>query len=324
MNLKDFMKNEIVQFLLKKPIFLVASCGIFLALVFSFNRGRLADIPYHQMNIPSSSPYQSWISGLGIVECSSRNINVGSFISGIIADILVKEGDEVKKDQPLFVLDRRQQLEQVKLDENSIKELEFSVQSFDAYYQYAFEIHKRDKKLNKGIKSEIDLKKSESDFNTALADLNLHKSKLDQAVNKLNLSKILLDKHTVKAPVDGIILKTYIRKGEYINESMQGENLIMGSHNPLHVRIQIDENDMWMYKIGAKAHAYLRGNSKISYALEFVRYEPYASSKRQLSGNNAEKVDTRIVDLVYKIEPNKDQKILPIVGQMLDVFIERS
>lgn len=323
MNLKELLKNDIVQFLLKKPIFLVASGGILLGLLFSFNKGRLADIPHHQINIPSASPYKFWISGLGTVESSSRNINVGSFISGIVDEVFVKEGDEVKAGQPLFALDQRTQLEQVKLDENAVKELEFAVQSFDSYYQYAFEIHKRDKKLNKGIKSEIDLKKSESDYQTALADLNVQKSKLDQAVNKLNLSKILLDKHTVKAPVDGLILKTYIKKGEYVNEAMQDKNIIMGNHNPLYVRVQIDENDMWMYRKGAKAAAYLRGNSKISYVLEFVRIDPYAAPKQQLSGLNSDKVDTRVVELIYKIADN-NKTTMPIVGQVLDVFVERS
>lgn len=322
MNWKDFLKNEITQFLLKKPIFLVASVGILLALLFSFNKGRLADIPYHQINIPSASTYKLWISGLGTVESSSRNINVGSYISGIVDEVFIKEGDEVKAGQPLFALDKRAQLEQVQLDENLVKELEFAVQSYDSYYQYAFEIHKRDKKLNKGIKSEIELKKSESDYQTALADLNVQKSKLAQAVNKLNLSKILLDKHTIKAPIDGSILKTYIKKGEYVKEMMQDQNIIMGSLHPLHVRVQVDENDMWMYKEGSKARAYLRGNSEISYDLEFVRLEPYAAQKKQLSGLNSDRVDTRVVELIYKIK-NVDKKSALIVGQVLDVFVER-
>ena len=54
----------------------------------------------------------------------------------------------------------------------------------------------------------------------------------------------------------------------------------------------------------------------------FVRVEPYVIPKVSLTGLNAERVDTRVVQVIYAIDPNHkmviDKKVL--IGQLVDVF----
>lgn len=133
------------------------------------------------------------------------------------------------------------------------------------------------------------------------------------------LSKAALDNFTIHAPVDGIILKVFIKSGEYVSDSTQNPLLTMGNHKPLHVRVQIDENDAWRFDAKAKAIAYLKSNKDISFPLSFVRIDPYAVPKQQLSGSNKDIVDTRIVEIVYKVEGEPKNVF---IGQQLDVFIE--
>jgi hypothetical protein len=119
--------------------------------------------------------------------------------------------------------------------------------------------------------------------------------------------------------VDGIILKIFIKSGEYVSDSTQNPLLTMGNHKPLHVRVQIDENDAWRFDAKAKAVAYLRSNKNISLPLSFVRIDPFAISKQQLSGSSKDLVDTRILEIVYKVESEPKNVF---IGQQLDVFIE--
>jgi HlyD family secretion protein len=132
----------------------------------------------------------------------------------------------------------------------------------------------------------------------------------------INLSKL-----TIKAPIDGMILKVGIRLGEKISDTSTNSQalILMGNHIPLHLRVQIDENDGWRFDSGSKASAYLKSNSKISFPLTFVRLEPYAQQKQQISGESTELIDTRIIECVYKM-PDETQGIY--IGQQLDVFIE--
>jgi hypothetical protein len=53
--------------------------------------------------------------------------------------------------------------------------------------------------------------------------------------------------------------------------------------------------------------------------LTFVRVEPYVVPKRSLNGDNNERVDTRVLQVLYAL-PSSVQAVY--VGQQLDVFIE--
>jgi hypothetical protein len=50
-----------------------------------------------------------------------------------------------------------------------------------------------------------------------------------------------------------------------------------------------------------------------------VRFEPYVVPKRSLTGDSTERVDTRVLQIIYALDP----AALPVfVGQLMDVFIE--
>jgi hypothetical protein len=95
--------------------------------------------------------------------------------------------------------------------------------------------------------------------------------------------------------------------------------ILVGSVTPLHVRVDVDENDAWRVRPGARAISYLRGNKDISTPLKFVRFEPYVVPKKSLTGESTERVDTRVLQVIFSF----DQGRLPIfVGQQMDVFID--
>jgi HlyD family secretion protein len=54
--------------------------------------------------------------------------------------------------------------------------------------------------------------------------------------------------------------------------------------------------------------------------LSFARIEPYIVPKKSLTGDNTERVDTRVLQIIYRFEPPP----FPVyTGQQMDVFIER-
>ncbi len=70
---------------------------------------------------------------------------------------------------------------------------------------------------------------------------------------------------------------------------------------------------------GATAQAMVRGNPQVSFPLRFVRIEPYVVPKKSLTGDNTERVDTRVLQVIYAITPAEQPDY---VGQQLDVFID--
>jgi len=87
------------------------------------------------------------------------------------------------------------------------------------------------------------------------------------------------------------------------------------------VRVDVDENDAWRVRSGAMARGYLRGNKDINVPLKFVRFEPYVIPKVSLTGESTERVDTRVLQVIFSF----DRGDKPIsVGQQMDIYIDAS
>src|SRR5262249_12088845 len=116
------------------------------------------------------------------------------------------------------------------------------------------------------------------------------------------------------------ILKVNVRLGEYAQAGMLPNPMMtMGSVDPLHVRVDIDEADAWRIHPHSPAIARLRGNPAISVALSFVRFEPYVLAKRSLTGDTSERVDTRVLQAIYAFAPGD---FPAFAGQQVDVFLK--
>jgi hypothetical protein len=57
----------------------------------------------------------------------------------------------------------------------------------------------------------------------------------------------------------------------------------------------------------------------VSYQLEFVRFEPYVVPKVSLTGSSTERVDTRVLEVIYRF---KDPTTNVFDGQQMDVYID--
>jgi HlyD family secretion protein len=151
-------------------------------------------------------------------------------------------------------------------------------------------------------------------------DIAVAESQVMQAESQMKSTLVELDRHTVKSPVTGRVLQANVRVGEFAQAGVSGTPLMLvGGVNPLHIRVDIDEHDAWRVKKGSPATAFVRGNKSISMPLTFVRYEPYVIPKRSLTGESTERVDTRVLQVIYSFDP-KDFPVF--VGQQVDAYIE--
>ena len=124
----------------------------------------------------------------------------------------------------------------------------------------------------------------------------------------------------MRAPLDGEVLQVNLRPGQYAATGALDTPLLrFGATDTLHVRVDIDENDAWRFQPGTKAIAYVRGNRDLHVPLTFVRVEPYVVAKSQLTNSSTERVDTRVLQVLFRFPHDA----LPAyVGQQVDVFIE--
>jgi HlyD family secretion protein len=150
-------------------------------------------------------------------------------------------------------------------------------------------------------------------------DKEVSRAAVAQAEAQLEQTKTEIERATVRAPIDGQILQVSVRPGEYVGAQPGQALVMMGDLSRHHVRADIDEHDIPRFQPGAPARAFLRGHAERELKLAFVRVERYVTPKKSLTGDNTERVDTRVLQVIYAVE-SKDQPVY--IGQQLDVFID--
>ena len=128
-----------------------------------------------------------------------------------------------------------------------------------------------------------------------------------------------IERCLVRAPVDGQILKIDVRPGEYVNAAASKALILLGDLDRLRVRVDIDEQDIPRFQSTGRATATLRGAADKQLKLEFVRVEPYVIPKKAFTGDNTERIDTRVLQVLYEV--NSEQTGV-YVGQQVYVSIE--
>jgi multidrug efflux pump subunit AcrA (membrane-fusion protein) len=142
---------------------------------------------------------------------------------------------------------------------------------------------------------------------------------VDRAAAERDQAQTNVELRTVRAPVDGEVLQVNVRPGEFVATFAAQNLIVLGNTQQLHVRVDIDENDIPRLQTKAAALAMLKGRSGETFPLDFVRVDPFVIPKRSLTGESTERVDTRVLQVIYAI--NTGGRTL-YAGQQLDVFID--
>jgi multidrug resistance efflux pump len=163
--------------------------------------------------------------------------------------------------------------------------------------------------------------RAEGEVSNASERLSLARAQLQAAQVRANTARTEIGRLTVRAPIAGEILAVNTRKGEFVS-TQGGSNsqpfIEMGQTDPLHVRIDIDEEQAPRVSLGAPANVSPRGAAERQVQARFIRAEPLVVPKRSLTNSAAERVDVRVLQLIYEL-PKTDG--LFRVGQQVDAYI---
>jgi len=261
------------------------------------------------------------VAGAGLVEPASEIIDIGTAISGLITDLRVQPGDYVEEGQPLFLVDDRAIRARLQEANAAIGEARAAIseaQTAQSTAQQQLALYRDIDDAAAVSRSEVI--RAEGEANSAASRLRSARARLNAAQAAASSARTELGRLTVRAPITGEILAVNIRPGEFVSNQGGGGStpfIQMGQTRPLHVRIDVDENEAPRVELGAKAIVSPRGAAQDQVEATFVRAEPQIVPKRQLTNSAAERVDVRVLQLIYAL-PDGD---IFRVGQQVDAFI---
>lgn len=270
---------------------------------------------------PARSPYTNSVAGTGIIEASRENVKVGAPKGAIIQKIYKPVGSKVKQGEPILQLDNREATAQLTAMQAQLEAMKASLKSEKVLLADAEDQFKRVDNLEKQKVASVD-ERNRKQF--SLQSMEARVAKIDADIKAMEAqvesAKTTLEILTVKAPRDGTILQVNVREGEFAGTAPSEPLLILGETDKLQIRADVDEQNAPLVVSHQPAIAFLKGDTKNPIPLRFVRIEPFVVPKRSLTGDSAERVDTRVLQIIFEF----DRPATPLyVGQQMDVFIER-
>jgi len=256
----------------------------------------------------TQAPYASFIAGAGLIESDTENIAIGTPVAGIVSKIYVKIGGHVEKGAPLF-----------KIDDRDLQSRLLPAQARVTEAEAILEKSKIDLQIAENLENKLAIKKKE--LYDRRADVVIAEAALETAKAVVGQINIEIDRRTIRAPVGGKILQIKTHLGELAQARTSGKPplMMLGGDSVLHVRVDIDEFDAWRFQSDQPATAFVRGEPSVKIPLTFVRTEPYIIPKKSLTGNGAERSDTRVLQVIYSFDPRGASLY---IGQQMDVYIK--
>jgi HlyD family secretion protein len=268
---------------------------------------------------PEAQRKSGSVAGSGVIEPSSEIVDIATHVPGIVARVFVEAGTQVAAGQPLLEIDSRDARAAIaeasaRLDSARASLTAAGTSLKVAESQYALYRNVNDERAVS--RQEVIARRGTAD--DARAQLGVAQAQVRQSQAQLTQARVELDRRTVRAPRAMQVLQVLTRAGEYAGTA--GTDIVLmklGVTQPLHVRIDVDENEIERVALGAPAMISAKGDAKRQVSAAFVRAEPLIVPKRSLTNSATERVDVRVLQLIYALPASGHQFF---VGQQVDGF----
>ena len=171
-----------------------------------------------------STGYSAAISGVQTVEIRPQ-------VSGMITDILIEEGESVRKGQVLFIIDQTPYKAAYEIAVANVKSAEASLSTAKLIYESNKKLFEQD------VVSEFDLMTAQNDLTDAEARLTLCKAEEVKASNNLSYTE-------VRSPVYGVASMIPYRVGALVSSNITQPLVTVSDDSRIYAYFSMAENQM--------------------------------------------------------------------------------
>ena len=182
-----------------------------------------------------------------------RTVTVGTQVSGIVQELYADFNSIVKQGQIVARLDPSILQTQVETANANLTNANANLERQRVTLEDARQKLTRARELNaRQLTTKVDLENAELAVKTAEAQMKSTQSSIVQAEAALNKAKVDLDHTVITAPIDGIVIKRSVDKGQTVAASMSAPELfiIAADLTQMQVNASIDESDVGRMRPG--------------------------------------------------------------------------
>jgi len=179
-------------------------------------------------------------------------------VTGRVKEILVAEGDQVKRDQLLMRLDPAAPRAAIEQSEALVRQARLSIERRKVDYDTQVTKVKRYEALQgQGMVDANSLQQLVSERDLAEVDLRTSREQLSQAEAQLSQAQEQLAKTEIRSPLDGKVTAIYVKVGQTAVPSFSGiagSTLVdVADTTSIDAEINVDETDIARVRVGAVA-----------------------------------------------------------------------
>lgn len=185
---------------------------------------------------------ENTISSTGTIEAMS-SVEIGTQVSGTIAELYADFNDQVSEGQLLAVLDTT-------VLKAAVIEAEASVEQSQAQLDQANADYNRNLPLfEKGYLSESEFLSYKTNLQTQKALMRSANAKLERAIQNVSYA-------IIRSPIDGTVIQRNIEEGQTVAASLSAPVLFIIAEDLSRMKIQalVDESDIGQIKEGQSVH----------------------------------------------------------------------
>jgi multidrug resistance efflux pump len=257
----------------------------------------------------------SEVVGAGKVEPEKEIISLASATGGIVKEIFRRDGDSIKKDEPLVRLDDELELirvsqlrsqyssqkSQVDIDKLNLQESEARLANKKKLLESVISL------ASKGAETKQALDDLETEV-TALsltveknrATVALSASRLREIAEQVRYAEAEADKKILRSPYDGLLLELHIEKGSAVNQFETFAEV--ASSGPMTVRTEVDELFAGRLEEGLDADIRFVGSDSVVAKGKVIFVSPYLKKKSLFSQKANEQEDRLVREAIIKLE----------------------
>jgi HlyD family secretion protein len=179
-------------------------------------------------------------------------------VTGRVKEILVAEGDQVKRDQLLMRLDPNAPLAAIEQSKAQVRQARLSIERRQVDFDtQVIKVRRFEALQAKGMVDINSLEELVSARNLAEVDLRTSREQLSQAQAQLSQAEEQLAKTEIRSPLSGKVTAIYVKVGQTAVPSFSGISgsilIDVADTTSIDAEINVDETDIARVRVGAEA-----------------------------------------------------------------------
>lgn len=248
-----------------------------------------------------NSPYATISAGK--VDIEGGLVDVAARAPGIVREVLVQEGDQVKEGQILA----RQEDEDSRLSRNRVaaqlQQAEAQLPILEVQLDGAVREEARLQRLTSQDAASIQAYEQAQDRTRQLqAQVQAQKTSIQLARAQLAEANYQVELHVIRAPADGTIVRRYANPGSGASTFSVTAMFQLQPSSARIVRAEVEERSINAVKVGQKVEIVPESDQKASYPGEVIRIAGVMGSRKLRSDDPSERTDERVVEVVIDAE----------------------